>query len=116
MPDFSVLTTRSKPYENRLGSLTKTYVAVVVLQLALLPVTNAISRRYEAEADWLALRATRNPRAFEGLMRELAKASLADPDPPLVPRSGAPVEAHVFPGTGAAVAFLGDALRQLSAR
>ncbi len=57
-------------------------LTVVVLQLALLPVTNAISRRYEAEADWLALQATRNPRAFEGLMRELAKASLADPDPP----------------------------------
>ena len=57
-------------------------LTVVVLQLALLPVTNAISRRYEAEADWLALQATRNPRAFEGLMRELANASLADPDPP----------------------------------
>jgi DNA helicase-2/ATP-dependent DNA helicase PcrA len=45
-----------------------------------------------------------------------AMGPLADPDPPVVPRSGAPVEAHVFPGTGAAVAFLADALRQLSAR
>ena len=57
-------------------------LTVAVLQLALLPVSNAISRRYEAEADWLALRTTRNPQAFEGLMRELANASLADPDPP----------------------------------
>jgi STE24 endopeptidase len=57
-------------------------LTVAVLQLALLPVTNAISRRYEAEADWLALRTTRNPQALEGLMRELAAASLADPDPP----------------------------------
>ena len=38
---------------------------------------------------------------------------LADPDPPLAPRHGAPVEAHVFPQAGAAVAFLADALRTL---
>jgi STE24 endopeptidase len=55
---------------------------LVVLQLALLPATSAISRRYEAEADWLALQATRNPQAFEGLIRALAEASLAEPDPP----------------------------------
>jgi STE24 endopeptidase len=57
-------------------------LTLTVLQLALLPVTNAISRRYEAEADWLALQATRDPQAFEGLTRALAQASLADPDPP----------------------------------
>jgi DNA helicase-2/ATP-dependent DNA helicase PcrA len=45
-----------------------------------------------------------------------AMGSLADADPPVVPRSGAPVEAHVFPGSGAAVAFLGEALRPLFAR
>jgi STE24 endopeptidase len=57
-------------------------LAFAVLQLALLPATNAISRRYEAEADWLALRATREPEAFVGLTRTLAAASLAQPDPP----------------------------------
>jgi STE24 endopeptidase len=57
-------------------------LALTVLQLALLPVTNAISRRYESEADWLALRATRDPAASEGLTRALAVAALADPDPP----------------------------------
>jgi STE24 endopeptidase len=57
-------------------------LTLVVLQLVLLPATNAISRRYEAEADWLALRATRDPDAFVGLTQELAEASLADPDPP----------------------------------
>jgi STE24 endopeptidase len=57
-------------------------LAVAVLQLALLPVFSTISRRYEAEADWLALRATEDPKAFEGLTRELAAASLAEPDPP----------------------------------
>jgi DNA helicase II / ATP-dependent DNA helicase PcrA len=44
-----------------------------------------------------------------------AMGHLADPDPPRAPRSGAPVEAHRFPGTGAAVAFLADALRPLAA-
>jgi STE24 endopeptidase len=57
-------------------------LAFTALQLALLPATNAISRRYEAEADWRSLQATGDPRAFEGLIRELAAASLADPDPP----------------------------------
>ena len=57
-------------------------LTVAVLQLALLPVANAISRRYEAEADWLAMRATKDPRTFEGLTRELAAASLAQPEPP----------------------------------
>jgi STE24 endopeptidase len=57
-------------------------LAFTSVQLALLPATNAISRRYEAEADWLALRATGDPQAFEGLTQELARASLAQPDPP----------------------------------
>jgi STE24 endopeptidase len=58
-------------------------LAFAVLQLALLPATNAISRRYEAEADWLATRATRDPRSFETLTQKLARASLAQPDPPV---------------------------------
>ena len=53
-----------------------------VLQLAILPATNAITRRYEREADWLSLQATEDPRAFEGLTKQLAEAALADPDPP----------------------------------
>jgi STE24 endopeptidase len=57
-------------------------LAFTALQLALLPAINAISRRYEAEADWRSLQATRDPRAFAGLIRELAVAALADPDPP----------------------------------
>jgi STE24 endopeptidase len=57
-------------------------LTLTVLELVLLPVTNAISRRYEAEADWRALQATHDPRAFEGLMRELSTASLSQPDPP----------------------------------
>ena len=57
-------------------------LVVALLELAALPATNAISRRYEAEADWLSLRATSEPQAFEGLIRELSAAALAEPDPP----------------------------------
>jgi STE24 endopeptidase len=57
-------------------------LAVFCLELALLPATNAVSRRYEAEADWVALEATRDPAAARGLTVRLARASLADPDPP----------------------------------
>jgi STE24 endopeptidase len=56
-------------------------LAITVLELALLPGANAISRRYEREADWLALRTTRDPVAFEGLTKKLADVALAEPDP-----------------------------------
>jgi DNA helicase-2/ATP-dependent DNA helicase PcrA len=45
-----------------------------------------------------------------------AMGPLADPEAPEAPRHGAPVEAFNFPGVGAAVAFLGEALRDLAAR
>jgi STE24 endopeptidase len=57
-------------------------LVLVVLNLALLPLSNEISRRYEAEADWTALRATNDPEAAEGLFEGFAKESLHHPDPP----------------------------------
>ncbi len=56
--------------------------AVVVLATLLLPAENLISRRYEAEADWMALRATGDGRGMADLQRRLARSSLADPEPP----------------------------------
>jgi STE24 endopeptidase len=58
-------------------------LVVVVLQLAAAPLSNAISRRMEAEADWKALEVTRNSAALEGVMRNFSSTSLEDPDPPL---------------------------------
>ena len=55
---------------------------VFLFTLAVGPVANAISRRYEAEADWIALTATQDPDAAIGLDRRLSSASLGDPDPP----------------------------------
>ncbi len=57
-------------------------LAALAFFLATLPVQTAVSRRYEAEADWLALEATRDPRSAIGLERRFVTTSLADPDPP----------------------------------
>jgi Zn-dependent protease with chaperone function len=57
-------------------------LTLTVLELALLPATNAVTRRYEREADWLSLRTTADPTSFESLTRKLAEAALAEPAPP----------------------------------
>jgi STE24 endopeptidase len=54
----------------------------VALQLLTAPLMNIVSRRDEAEADWSALNATHDPAAARSLFEQLAKASLANPDPP----------------------------------
>jgi STE24 endopeptidase len=48
----------------------------------LLPVENLISRRIEAEADWSALRATRDGGGMVQLQRRLALRNLSNPVPP----------------------------------
>jgi len=57
-------------------------LALVAVELALLPFASAVSRRYEAEADWVALRATRDPVSARGLFERFATANLASPSPP----------------------------------
>ncbi|HEX2112474.1 MAG TPA: M48 family metallopeptidase [Gaiellaceae bacterium] len=57
-------------------------LTAVVVSLVVMPLANAVSRRYEAEADWLALTATRDPDAAVGLDRRLVLTSLGDPTPP----------------------------------
>ena len=57
-------------------------LAALVFFLATLPFQTAVSRRYEREADWLALEATRDPASAVALERRLVRTSLADPDPP----------------------------------
>jgi len=52
------------------------------LSVVTLPVQNAISRRYEAEADWLALRATGAAASDIAAQRRFALTGLIDPDPP----------------------------------
>jgi STE24 endopeptidase len=57
-------------------------LVVVALQLALLPATNVVSRRYEAEADWISLEATRDPAASASLFRKFATEALDEPEEP----------------------------------
>jgi STE24 endopeptidase len=54
------------------------FVYVLVTQ----PLANAVSRRYEAEADWLAVQATGDPESAVALEQRFVTTSLSDPDPP----------------------------------
>ncbi len=57
-------------------------LVLVATTVAVLPLRNAISRRYEAEADWVALVSTRDPATARGLFRGFSADSLQDPTPP----------------------------------
>ena len=57
-------------------------LVLVAAQLVLLPVSTAISRRYEAEADWVALQATKDPAAARRLFTRFSRTSLQQPNPP----------------------------------
>jgi STE24 endopeptidase len=57
-------------------------LVALLLYLGTLPLQNAVSRRYEAEADWIALRATDAPEDFVALERRFVSTSLSQPDPP----------------------------------
>jgi STE24 endopeptidase len=63
------------------GNVPLALLTLTVLQLGLTPFTNAVSRRYEAEADWVGLQGTQDPEAAKGLFKGFVKADLQDPDP-----------------------------------
>jgi STE24 endopeptidase len=55
---------------------------LAVAGVVVTPLANAVSRRYEAEADWLAVQATRDPGAGRSLFQEFVRTDLQNPDPP----------------------------------
>ena len=57
-------------------------LVLTVFGLAAAPFQNAVSRRYEAEADWRALAATKDPVAARGLFVQFVPTTLEEPDPP----------------------------------
>jgi len=63
------------------GTVPLALLTLTVVQLVLTPFENAVSRRYEAEADWTALKATRDPEAAKGLFVGFVE-DLSDPQPP----------------------------------
>ena len=64
------------------GVLPYGVLVLVLLQTALAPAQNAVSRHVEAEADWVALEATRDPASAQGLFEGFAETSLSQPNPP----------------------------------
>ena len=59
---------------------------VAALELFVLPVGAAVSRRFERTADRVALELTRDRDAFEAVFRRLAEENVADLDPPAAVR------------------------------
>ena len=60
------------------------FALLVAFGLSLLatPLENVVSRRYESEADWMALQATRDPGAGREAFRSFTRIDLAQPNPP----------------------------------
>jgi STE24 endopeptidase len=63
------------------GNVPLAALVLVILSFGLAPIDNAITRRYEAEADWIALQATRDPDAAEELFVDFVTSDLEDPTP-----------------------------------
>ena len=64
------------------GAVPLAILVYVVLSIVTTPLQNAFHRRYETEADWVGLNATRDPAAQRDTMRLLAVTAKARPDPP----------------------------------
>jgi len=58
------------------------FLTLAAAGIATAPLVNAVSRRYEAEADWMALNATRDPAAARGLFKGFVVTDLQNPNPP----------------------------------
>lgn len=76
------LATRSRGGVGNPASLPLAMLALVVLGFFAAPFENAVSRRYEAEADWSALRATHDTASARKLFVDFERTSLQEPDPP----------------------------------
>jgi STE24 endopeptidase len=57
-------------------------LVLVALGLLAQPLQNVVTRRLEAEADWIALTTTRDARAARSLFQRFGTTGLVEPDPP----------------------------------
>jgi len=85
LPAFLVveLATRRRGGLQRPELVPYALLVLALIGLVITPLGNAVSRRYEAEADWSALRATHDPGSAESLFRKFTRYDLVQPDPPL---------------------------------
>ncbi|MDX6483031.1 MAG: endopeptidase [Gaiellaceae bacterium] len=80
LPGFWLVGRATRP--DRAELLPRAALAAAAVALLALPFANAISRRYEREADWIALERTRDSDAAANLFRDLALSNALQPDPP----------------------------------
>jgi STE24 endopeptidase len=64
------------------GSVPLAILVLTLLSVLTTPLQNAFVRRYETEADWVGLSATKDPAAQISTMKLLAITSKSRPDPP----------------------------------
>ncbi|MET0564525.1 MAG: M48 family metalloprotease [Gaiellaceae bacterium] len=85
LPAFLVveLATRRRGGLQRPELVPYALLVLALIGLVITPLGNAVSRRYEAEADWSALRATHDPGSAESLFRKFTRYDLVQPNPPL---------------------------------
>jgi STE24 endopeptidase len=76
------LGTRRRGGMRRPEAVPLSLLVLVALNLVALPLRNLITRHMEAEADWSALRATRDPVGARGLFETFVPTTLMQPDPP----------------------------------
>jgi len=85
VPGFFVVewATRRRGGLERPENVPYALLVLALVGLVVTPFGNAVSRRYEAEADWSALRATRDPAAAASVFRKFTRYDLVSPNPPL---------------------------------
>jgi STE24 endopeptidase len=76
------LATRRRGGLERPENVPYALLVLALVGLAITPAGNAVSRRYEAEADWSALKATQDPAAAASVFRKFTRYDLVQPDPP----------------------------------
>jgi STE24 endopeptidase len=76
------LATRGRGGMYEPGAVPLAILVLTLLNIAVTPIENAFVRRYETEADWVGLNATRDPAAQRETMRRLAVVAKSRPDPP----------------------------------
>jgi len=77
------LATRRRGGMGRAENVPYAVLVLTLLSLLTTPVQNEVSRRYEAEADWRALSATKDPHSATRLFRSFQETSLEEPSPPV---------------------------------